>query len=322
MDPQEATFEKLLALEEVWTGGGVVQYPTIATLRYREALTIQAVPGQPRLFVLERTQKKTEQGEWVESHWESGFLRALPDGAVEWLNAQSGGRVEVLRGTLQPTEEGFALDLTSSLVANDARMGTTARQLVLRGETLSYRMEMSTNRVPELTRHIESELLAFVDRMELLRRLQAGRAEFVQAIAPLTDEELTRPRTMGEWSVKDLLAHFIAHEQRALDGLNAARNGRRGAAAADEDEEFNERAVRARQNLSAAQVRAEWDASFERLYTAAAELDEGDFEPFSAVCEHLENTIDGALAGSTYRHYAEHLPGVLNLAQSRQTIRT
>ncbi len=54
MDAQEATFEQILALEDEWTGEGRAEYPSIPTFRYREALTFQAVPGQPRLFFLQR----------------------------------------------------------------------------------------------------------------------------------------------------------------------------------------------------------------------------------------------------------------------------
>src|SRR5581483_3330690 len=131
MDAQEQTFERLLLLEDIWTGSGRAEYPSIPTFEYREALTIHAIPGQPRLFVLQRTQKKTDAGEWVESHWECGFLRALPDGAVEWLDSQNGGRVEVLRGTLQETDDAIILNLQSTLVGNDARMGETARKFTL-----------------------------------------------------------------------------------------------------------------------------------------------------------------------------------------------
>ncbi len=310
MDAQEQTYERLLLLEDVWTGQGRAEYPTIATFHYREALTMRAIPGQPRLFVLQRTQKKTDAGEWVESHWESGFLRALPDGAVEWLDAQNGGRVEVLRGTLQETDDGLVLDFKSALVANDARMEETARQFILRDQILSYTMQMSMTHTPALTLHLAADLTRVVDKPELLKRMETGRAQVLELIARVPAPQLDAPNTIGNWSVKDLLVHFIAQEQRAFEELKGAARGERPTIPSLSDDEFNAQAIQTRRNCSFAQVRAEWDASFAAIRAAVQALDEGDFEPFSPVCVLLEDTIDGALANNTYEHYQEHRPAL------------
>ncbi len=319
MDAQEATFEQILALEDEWTGEGRAEYPSIPTFRYREALTFQAVPGQPRLFFLQRSQKKDEAGEWVESHWESGFLRVLGDGALEWLDAQSGGRVEVLRGILHANDSGFVLDFKSKLVANDERMRETARQLTLHGDTLGYRMDMSMTQVPALTLHLQAELSRYVDQAELRQRLEARRAELLGLIGELPREVLTTPRALGDWSVKDLVAHLIAHEQRVLEELNAARNGKRDVSQFGSNDDFNARAVYARQRQSFDQVRAEWDASFNQVLAAVDALNEADFDPFSPLCKLLEDTIDGALANNTYAHYAEHRAGLAEFIRERRS---
>lgn len=96
--------------------------------------------------------------EFAPSHWESGFWRILSATEIEVLGAQAGGRVEISRGALTPTRDGFVLHLQSTLVANDARIDKTAREFVLQARTFRYTMQMSTTAVPELTLHMHAEL--------------------------------------------------------------------------------------------------------------------------------------------------------------------
>jgi hypothetical protein len=95
----------------------------------------------------------------VPSHWEVGFWRVLPSGEIEMLNAQGGGRVEVLHGTYELGREGLVLNFQSLLVANDPRMDRTTRQFVLQGSPLHYTMHMSTTKIPDLTVHVGATLL-------------------------------------------------------------------------------------------------------------------------------------------------------------------
>jgi hypothetical protein len=141
-----------------WFGSGVAAFPTIATFEYREELEFTANDTQPVLRYEQRTWKKLETGEYVPSHWEVGFWRILSANELEISCAQLGGRVEVLRGDIEPTREGFVFKPRSQLVANDARMDATAREFVLQGDWLRYAMAMSTTAVPALTPHVHAEL--------------------------------------------------------------------------------------------------------------------------------------------------------------------
>jgi len=141
-----------------WRGNGTITFPTIPTQPYREELIFVADDVHKFLHYEQRTLKKVETGEYVPSHWETGFWRVLPSGEVEILNAQGGGRVEVLLGSLSPARDGFVLDVNSTLVANDARMGKTSRQFTLEGRALQYSQHMSTTAVPAMTLHVQASL--------------------------------------------------------------------------------------------------------------------------------------------------------------------
>lgn len=136
----------------------MVTFPTIPTLEYREELEFAANEVQPVLRYEQRTTKKLETGEYVPSHWEVGFWRVLPEGGIEVLSAQAGGRVEVLCGLLEPTSDGFTLSLTSAVVGNDTRINKTVRQFSLEDKTLQYTMKMSTTKVSGLTLHVHATL--------------------------------------------------------------------------------------------------------------------------------------------------------------------
>lgn len=152
-----------------------------------------------------------------------------------------------------------------------------------------------------------------VTKAELLRRLAAGYAAVGAVLAGLGDADLARPGVAGGWSAQDLLAHFIAHEQRALEELRHARRGARLAIDHGANDAFNDGAVLAWRGATPAQVRAAWAASFGQVVAAVEGLAEADFDPAGPVAAALDDTIDGALANNTYGHYAEHLPQLLAL---------
>lgn len=141
-----------------WAGAGMARYPTITSFDYREELEFTIPEGKPLVHYDQRTSRRSDSGGFVTSHWETGFWRVLSATEIELLCAQSGGRVEVARGTLTPTENGFVVRLASTLIGNDPRMDKTAREVVLKGDMLSYALRMSTTAVPELTTHVSAEL--------------------------------------------------------------------------------------------------------------------------------------------------------------------
>ena len=157
-EPQTTSLEYLRQLLGRWQGNGSASFPTIQTFPYREELEFMANDVQPLLRYEQRTWKRLETGEYTPSHWETGFWRVLPSGEIQVLCAQSGGRVEVLQGLVDMLPGGFAVNLRSVLVGNDARINHTARHLLIQEGTLQYTMHMSTTAVQELTKHLDASL--------------------------------------------------------------------------------------------------------------------------------------------------------------------
>lgn len=146
----------------------------------------------------------------------------------------------------------------------------------------------------------------FVDKPELLRRLSYGYVRFNLILERLSPEQRITPDVIGVWSVKDLLAHFIAHEQRALDELRHALRGDPYHFDHSCNATFNEGAVLAYRTESYANVYAAWSRSVESVIAEVSQLTDADFDLNWRVVQLLDDTIDGALANNSYEHWEAH----------------
>ena len=144
-------------------------------------------------------------------------------------------------------------------------------------------------------------------RSEILDRLHGEYERFQAGLRCLTDEQMVRPQTIRDWSVKDLLAHIIAHEQRALQELSMALRGERMVIDHAAVDAFNDGAVVASRPYPIEEVRRAWKRSFEAVITAVGGLPESCFDLAHPITLVLDDSVDGALANNTYEHYREHM---------------
>jgi nitrobindin-like protein len=144
-------------LEGTWTGEGRGQFPGVISFDYRETLTFTR-RDQKILSYEQRTQKRYDgQTEWLESHWENGFIRILENGEFELTSAQI-GRTEVLVGNIESTNGIFRIHFASKTITNDPRMISSARTFDLEGDSLCYEMEMQTTKVDQSMPHVKTVL--------------------------------------------------------------------------------------------------------------------------------------------------------------------
>lgn len=158
MNNQSRTSAQVLdLLQGTWKGEGRGQFPSVTSFDYREALTFTR-RDEKTLAYEQRTQKRYDgQTEWLESHWESGFIRILENGELELTSAQI-GRTEVLVGSIELVGTMFRIHFVSKTITNDPRMVSSARTFELEGDILRYEMEMHTTAVDQSTKHLEITL--------------------------------------------------------------------------------------------------------------------------------------------------------------------
>jgi hypothetical protein len=145
-------------LEGTWKGEGRGGYPGVTSFAYRETLVFTR-RDEKTLAYEQRTQKLYDgQTDYLQSHWENGFISTLDNGDLQMVNIQIGGRNEVLIGTIESIDSMFRIHLVSKTLNNDPRMISSARTLEVEGDILRYEMEMHTTKVNQSTPHLKIAL--------------------------------------------------------------------------------------------------------------------------------------------------------------------
>ena len=144
-------------LEGTWKGEGRGYFPGVTSFDHRVTLVFTRRDAKTLAYE-QRAQKRYDGGtEWIESHWESGFIQILASGEWELISAQI-GRGEVLVGTPETTEAPIRIHFVSKSIMNDPRVISSARTFELEGDTLRYEMEMHTTKVDRSTPHLDITL--------------------------------------------------------------------------------------------------------------------------------------------------------------------
>jgi hypothetical protein len=140
-------------LAGTWRGQGEGHYPTISPFTYTEELVIEPVPGRPLAHWRSRT-RDAPTGE--PRHAESGFLRAVGDGAVELVVAHGFGIVEISTGSF---DRGRLTVRTGELVGSPTakRVDEVERDCRFVDDDLSYDVSMAAVGEP-LTHHLRATL--------------------------------------------------------------------------------------------------------------------------------------------------------------------
>jgi len=145
-------------LKGTWRGEGRGQYPGVTSFDYRETLVFTR-RDEKNLAYEQRAQKRYDgQTEYLQSHWENGFISALENDDLQLVNIQIGGRSEVLVGRIESLNAMFRIHFVSKSLNNDPRMVSSARTFELEGDTLRYEMEMQTTKVNQSTPHLKIAL--------------------------------------------------------------------------------------------------------------------------------------------------------------------
>lgn len=141
-----------------------------------------------------------------------------------------------------------------------------------------------------------------MNRDQLLRRIESRWAAFNQATAGLRDDALQEPGVVGEWSVKDLIAHVAAWEEETLEALPVIMEGERPPRYGDVDA-FNARLNEANSRLSLDEARRALETSHQRLLSFLADVPERWYA--------TETRFRHRLRLDTWGHYPEHTEAIL-----------
>lgn len=106
--------------------------------------------------------------------------------------------------------------------------------------------------------------------IELLDQIETEHRRLEQNIYALPEAARTQPGVVGEWSIKDILAHLTAWEQRLLQRVQ----GQPEAGADLSTHEFNEQVYQANCARAWTEVRAAYEQSYEQVLALVNRLPE------------------------------------------------
>ena len=139
----------------------------------------------------------------------------------------------------------------------------------------------------------------------VLKRLDAAWAAFCDSYAGLSEAELVTPGVVGDWSVKDILAHVTTWEEEALKYLPVIAEGGRPPryAAVGGIDAFNARMTEQKRGRSLAEVSRQLQETHHRLVDLVRQA------PGDQLAG--ETRFRRRLRLDTYGHYAEHAKAIL-----------
>lgn len=143
-----------------------------------------------------------------------------------------------------------------------------------------------------------------MNRRQLLERLETTWSTLNESYAGLPDARLEEPGVVGDWSVKDVLAHVTTWEEEALKYLPVIAAGNRTPryASVGGIDAFNARESERKRSLSIAEVKRELYETHRRLIEFIEGAPEDQFR--------TETRFRRRLRYDTYGHYPEHAEAI------------
>ena len=158
-------------------------------------------------------------------------------------------------------------------------------------------------------------------KADLLRTLDEGRKTWEETLAKVGEGRMEEPGVVGEWSVKDLIAHVGFWERWVGGKISASLEGEEStilgpfageipAEAKDWDtDQLNAWAYERNRYRPVAEVVMEEQQIYRRLYTTLRGMRDEDLFTPGRFPWARERAVE-AVAGNTYDHWPEHIQSI------------
>ena len=144
-------------------------------------------------------------------------------------------------------------------------------------------------------------------KKRILESINTERRRLEKNLASISDEDMLVRGVIGEWSVKDIMAHLFDWEQRFLGWYEAGLRGEAPETPApglkwSQLRILNQQVFEKHQNRTLADVKSEFQASYERLLDTLNGIPEEDMYEVG----RFEWTGTGNIAGFILANSANH----------------
>ncbi len=149
-----------------------------------------------------------------------------------------------------------------------------------------------------------------VDKASILDELRSKYVALEAILAPLDEAQMTKTGVIGDWSIKDILAHITAWHHRLLARLHAARHNEEPTISGPDSEEemdrLNEQFYKENKSHPLADVLGGFRSSYLQIVEAVQAMPEEDLIDPHRFAWLNGDSLRQLVAGDTYDHYEEH----------------
>lgn len=149
-----------------------------------------------------------------------------------------------------------------------------------------------------------------MDALEIQDQLDEVRVRLLEALAGLPDEALMEPNAIGDWSVADVLAHFVNWEAELVTGLNRIDQGRKPGRLLDalqEREAYNASRYEESKGRDLDRIFDDLQGVRVQLEDWLQEFSETDLEEPGRVPGAKDKPLWKLIAEASFEHEASHL---------------
>jgi hypothetical protein len=148
----------------------------------------------------------------------------------------------------------------------------------------------------------------YLNKKIILDRIQTERKRLEKNLTQLTPDQMIRPEVIGEWSVKDILAHLMDWEQRFLGWYQAGLHGELPEVPApgigwDQLELLNQQIYEKYRDYPLEDVLRDFDDSYEQVLTMVKDLPENEFFSTGIYAWLGNNNMVEVILANTVNHY-------------------
>jgi hypothetical protein len=155
----------------------------------------------------------------------------------------------------------------------------------------------------------------------ILKALEVGREDFLDAIEGLTEETLQQSGVVGEWSIKDILIHLTRWEAELVKLLWQAKQGKSPSTAhfsTIEVDELNERWYQESRTRSLELALADFHGVRNQTIRRVEDFSDKDLTDPKSYPWLKEQPLWQWIAGDSFEHEAEHADQIRAWKQKEQ----
>jgi len=143
---------------------------------------------------------------------------------------------------------------------------------------------------------------------KLLEQIRVDRGRLEGNLAKLSQEDMMRSGVIGEWSVKDILAHLVDWEQRCLNWIEASFRGETPETPAPgmtwkDLDVLNQQIFAKHRNRTLEAVLDEFHSSYQAILKTVEDISEEDLTNPHRFGWRAGKPLWKLIASNTYNHY-------------------